>query len=635
MPGLSSLTIRWPDSTEISFLSGRDASIGQESVLGRIGAASVFGVYETETEPDDQMTCLAFLPDSDGVLQPIRLLEETSYQLVITLPYSKSDCVEKRAQSRLKTWPFVNPRVQRTVEVMLPRLWTEDHANCSTQIPVIFNARSQVGRIDISLGSSLHGLSVEVMTAKITYEDEFKRLIEEVADAQIQLAYEIGASSGLSFKTSSFNTDDLPSLLFHLRRLMCSSELPAAVERILSSPFDGMISEESASRGAQARVTNSASLEKQLRKIHFQNGGPLANLFRGMTPEIIPGTRRIQTYDVPENRYVKHFLLTLESVLVRLGAACNEEKKLIAAEDVSSWLELVQDWLAHSLWREVGVLTSFPSNSQRLQRSVGYQDVLAADIVIKQALALPWTDASEGEDIVVGDVKPVSELYEYWCFFTIRRILQNLYGPDGLSGKGLTITSPRGLSMRLAAMNDGRGCLFSLPDDLGELHLFYNRRFRSKGSAEWGEWSGTYSIDFDPDISLAIKLRHGAIHWLNFDAKYKLQRFMWKDAEGVGPAERSPQKEYKQEDLNKMHCYRDAILGTRGAYILYPGSVNTKETYVRRAEQPRKAEGIPGVGAFALRPGANQQTELLSLFISDFVNTVSASNGYQEETGLF
>ena len=387
--------------------------------------------------------CLAFVPDPEGLLQPIRVLEETSYQLVVNLPYPKAFCVEQRLRSRTKTWPFINPQVQRTIDVVVPRLWTEDQAKTSTQIPAFFNARSQVGRIDLSLDDSQHRLSIEVLTAKISYEVEFKQLIEEIAEAHLQLAYEIGASSGLSFKSSVLNAEDLPSLLFHIRRLVSPSELPAAIERILSAPFDAMITQDASFRHMPTTVPSPSAFSKQVRSIQFQPGGPLARLFRGMSPEVIPGVHRVQTFDIPENRYVKHFLLTLENLLARLESACKDEKKLVALEDVSRWLELVRDWLAHSLWREVGTLTSFPSNSQRLQRSVGYQDILGSDIIIKQSLALPWTDSSAGEDIIVGDVKAVSELYEYWCFFTMRGILQDQFGPDRLSGKGLTVTSPR------------------------------------------------------------------------------------------------------------------------------------------------------------------------------------------------
>ena len=633
MPSLSSLTVRWHDGTAISFLSDDESSSTAEQSLGRLGAAIVTGT-PNQMKVGDGINSLAFSMDPEGLFQPIRLLEETPYQLLVDLPYSKAVCIEQRTSAGSKGWPFTNPQLLRSLQVVLPRLWTENQQQTRTQIPVILNARSQAGTVDLSLGDN-HPLLVEVMTGKISYEDEFKRLVEEIAQAQVQLAYEIGASSGLSLRASVLTAEDLPSLLFHLRRLMGASELPAAIEAIVSAPFSATIWQDESRRGSPQKMPHPASFAKQLRNVKFQPGGPLAGLFRGMSPEVLPGIRRVETFDVAENRYVKHFILTLENLLVRLEAACRDEKKLLALEEVASWKELVGDWLSYAIWRDVGDLTSFPSNSQRLQRSSGYQDVLAADMIIKQALALPWTDTSVGSDVILADVKPVSDLYEYWCFFVVRSILQKCFGMDSLAGKGLTITSAHGLSVRLAAMNDGRGCIFTLPNEQGELHLFYNRRFRPTGHAQWGEWSGSYSIDFDPDISMAIKLRSGQTHWLNFDAKYKVQRFMWSDAEGLGPSERTPQKEYKQEDLNKMHCYRDAILGTRGSYILYPGATDVKDLYVRRASSPRHAEGLPGVGAFALRPGNDRQREVLSQFIQDCVARVTSATGYQEETGLF
>jgi uncharacterized protein len=635
MPSLSSLTVQWPDGTEMSFLTDRDTSVLPETILGRLGIASVFGAYEGAPESIDVINSIAFVPDPDRILQPIRLLEETSYQLLISLPQSKASCLAERQRAGTKYWPFTNPQIQRTIEVVLPRMWTENLGHTSTQIPVFFNARSQVGRIDVSLDDSLHTLSVEVMTGKITYEAEFKQLIEEIAQAQIQLAFEISSSSGLSFKESAIASEDLASLLFHIRRLMSPLELPAAIERILAAPFDTMTTEESCYQRTPLKVAQVSQLSRQLRGVRFRQGGPFAGLFGGMSPERIPGVRRKQSFDVVENRYVRHFILTLEHLLSQLELACREEKKLLALEDVKRWTELVRDWIAHPLWREVGHLTSLPSNSQRLQRTAGYQDVLSADTTIKQALALPWTDSSRREDFVIADVKAVSELYEYWCFFTMRSILRDLFGPDQLSGRGLTVASSRGLSVRLAAMTDGQGCIFSLPHGRGTLHLFYSRQFRPTGSGRWGEWSGTYSINFDPDISIAVDVTGGVTHWINFDAKYKLQRFMWNDAEGAVPAANSAKKEYKQEDLNKMHCYRDAILGTRGAYILYPGSTDFSDLYLRRAEVPRKGDGVPGVGAFALRPGSTTQRLALSAFVAGVVNRVIASPTYQEETGLF
>jgi predicted component of viral defense system (DUF524 family) len=632
MQALSSLTVRWQDAAELHFLSEKDDLRKTEQALGFTSDAKVFGVLEMGAE--EALSALAFVPDPDGIFQPIRLLEETTYQLMVELPFSKEECIDLKRKSGSSIWPFANQQLQRSLQIALPRLWSQVAGSPRTQIPVFLNARSQAGCIDLSLYGSRHALFAEVMTAKIGYEDEFRSLLEDVANEQLQLAFEVGASSGLSFRASSLAGEDLISILFHLRRLMGNKELPAALERILSGPSEEMISEEVNERRLSAQMTKPSVLARQLRSASFTIGGPLAQLFNGMSPDRLPGYRRKLSFDTAENRFVKHFLLNLEHILMVLKDAADREKRTLASQEISGWTELVHDWLSHSLWKSVKTLAAFPSNSQKLQRASGYQDVLAADTIIKQALAIPWSDVAIGDDVVLGDVKAVSELYEYWCFFRVRTILQELYGPDELKGHGLTVKSKYGLSLRLAAMTDGRGCIFKLPAETGELHLFYNRRFLPKASAEWGEWSGSYSIEFDPDISIAIKPASGPTHWLNFDAKYKLQRFRWNSALGEGPTDISKQKEYKQDDLNKMHCYRDAILGTRGSFILYPGSTDSSDVYVRKGAMPRRAEGIPSVGAFPLRPGNQSQRQVLKEFIKWFVTSCMSASGYNEEQGL-
>ena len=168
------------------------------------------------------------------------------------------------------------------------------------------------------------------------------------------------------------------------------------------------------------------------------------------------------------------------------------------------------------------------------------------------------------------------------------------------------------------------------------VHLFFNRRFRPQPEEPWGQWSGTYSVSFDPDISIAVHMP-SATHWLNFDAKYRLERFQWEDAaQEVGADSSSSQQQaYRQDDLNKMHCYRDAILGTRGAYVLYPGQLQeTPVPFLRRPETPRRGFSFPSVGAFPLRPGSEEQQLALSDFIRDSVSSLVSGEAYREEEGF-
>ena len=64
-----------------------------------------------------------------------------------------------------------------------------------------------------------------------------------------------------------------------------------------------------------------------------------------------------------------------------------------------------------------------------------------------------------------------------------------------------------------------------------------------------------------------------------------------------------------------MHTYKDAIVNTKGSYILYPGN---KAKIYRRDEVI-----IPSVGAFPLTPdNTHEQEEELIKTISEFIEAL-------------
>src|SRR5262249_10110407 len=155
------------------------------------------------------------------------------------------------------------------------------------------------------------------------------------------------------------------------------------------------------------------------------------------------------------------------------------------------------------------------------------------------------------------------------------------------------------------------------------IRLFYNRDFPYGKELDWGDWSGSYSTLFHPDITIAV-IWKGKPHWFHFDAKYRLDVKTWKESLSAGEESREEEKQteavgiYKNADLYKMHTYRDAILGSRGSYILYPGKqlgADAVDVYVRHSWATIPASQMPGVGAFALCPGyVNDQIGNLKQF---------------------
>ena len=91
------------------------------------------------------------------------------------------------------------------------------------------------------------------------------------------------------------------------------------------------------------------------------------------------------------------------------------------------------------------------------------------------------------------------------------------------------------------------------------IYLYYNKTFNKKNSI-----FKSYSVEYRPDYSLIVNIpimneygySNHKKYVIHFDAKYKLD---------------INSETFKNEDIVKMHAYKDAIVGTIGAYVIYPG----------------------------------------------------------------
>ena len=292
----------------------------------------------------------------------------------------------------------------------------------------------------------------------------------------------------------------------------------------------------------------------------------------------------------------------------------------------------------------------------------GYGDVLRFELALRLSLTLPWSQGEKLADGLTGDIRPVSELYEYWCFFVLRRLLAEICQaelPD--NGSFLSFTN-EGLQVRLVKGKRIR-VMFVYRQETGKtvkVALFYNRRFQ-RPSRNLLSWEGSYTALFDPDYSLAITVTEGVAvqkHWLHFDAKYRLEPaeviqilhdsgeevLADADDDEIGN-EHEISRLHRREDLFKMHTYRDGILSTRGAYILFPGDGTgirmdgeIQNFFIRHPSAFRGPANyrFPSVGAFDLCPGRDEnQLPTLKAFLSDVLEAVATGKLYREEHGFF
>ena len=647
----------WADDRhiEIEWAKGR----GQSPTASEVGP---FSLVEHEAEPDQfalkGVPAICWRDDVQPLFEQFQLRENTEYFIDIALPLTRGEAVSHAKGN--PAWPF-NDRLVGTFRADPPRRWRE----ISPRTIVVsgqLRLKNHAGILDLNTPFGTP-LMAEVVCRKIDYLTEFRALLDEVSGELAELLLQYDSPLSMPFSFSDLGSENDAALLFQMRHIFRPQNLPVAVDEVLArfhSHLADRLVTESINAVSEPQVN---SLVDELDISVLASGGPLARLFRGYTPQEIAFLQPEETFDTAENRYVKYFLEECELIAEQLATRLATRKKPSAAREAASWAERIDQMLAHPQWASVGPLRQFPSNSQVLQRRQGYREVFKFDMALRLSLQLSWQRGDEFADGLLGDVRPVNEIYEYWCFFMLRKVLVALCEAE-LPGNGSFIqVSPDGLQVRLEKGRRSR-INFRYGGAGGrslQVCLFYNRRFR-RPSRPLATWDGSYTAFFDPDYSVLLTMSGEGPprrHWLHFDAKYRLEDgevnelfspldvpdIVDGDVEEVTAYDRELARLHKRDDLFKMHTYRDGILSSRGAYILFPGAsaglrlAGTEQNlFVRHpsAFAGAPVHQVPGVGAFDLCPGHGpEQTLVIERFLKSVFDAVLSSSGYQEETGLF
>jgi hypothetical protein len=616
---------------------------------------------ERELVPDDYaargVPAICWRDDTPVLFERLHLRENTDYFVDITLPLPKAEA-ERLARQR-PAWPF-SERLRAVFKSDPPRRWKQPDPG-SVIITGQLHLRNHAGILDLSTETGAV-LRAEVVCRKIDYLREFQTLLNEVAEFLAELLLQYDSPVSVAFDLTDARSASAAALLFQMRYVMAEDNLPRAVEELLSQAHAALVTEISMRGIAEVEEPSAEALVDTLDASLFDAGGPLASLFRDYTPRALPVVEVAEIIDTPENRYVKYFLEEGTLLAQWLAASLSSQGKVASAREAESWVSRLQELLAHDLWRGVDMMRQFPSNSQVLLKRRGYRDVLRLDLALRLSLTLPWSQAEKFAEGLMGDIRPVSELYEYWCFFQLRRVLAELCQTELPDNGSFLAFTQEGLQVRLVKGKRSRVMFVYRQDRVRtvKVALFYNRRF-PRPSRNLDTWEGSYTATFDPDYSIAITVTRGPEvqkHWLHFDAKYRLEPAELAQilhdsgadlTADAGDDETGYEQEisrlHRREDLFKMHTYRDGIMSTRGAYILFPGDGvgmrmegKTQNFFVRHPSAFRgpASHNFPSVGAFDLCPGRDEsQLPVLKEFLSSVLEAVAAGDPYQEEQGLF
>jgi predicted component of viral defense system (DUF524 family) len=446
-------------------------------------------------------------------------------------------------------------------------------------------------------------LRFEVISAKLSYEEQYLALLRDLTDQSLSLLFDPEApTQGKLIETEGEQKKPLEKFLL-LQASLPIEELKAAIGMIKARPHSQL---ESDDRWLPAGMATG---------LHAM-GDPIGRIRWGMNSAGKPvpiealEIKRRDTTDTTPNRFIKYAIgQFVEACRVIMddpesGPRLTKLASELHAEYVlQSRLEVI---------KTSGRQGRIPLENQVLQKREGYRHYLRSWVIANKTLSIKDIN-DDGALSPSAENRQVPDLYEYWLFFFLAEALEGMAGALNLDRRYVKELNPEGTVTITLPKSDAPRLILRIGKG-GEarfIALYYNRTFRP------GTGYTSYSLTLRPDYTVetfpliygstfeqcresADKM--GAITYIHFDAKFRIANLDLKRA-GDSDVQDSDQiaDDAKPEDVYKMHTYNEAIRGTAASVILYPGRALEHEPI---RSFPKYRELIPGVGALAISPGS-------------------------------
>ncbi len=310
------------------------------------------------------------------------------------------------------------------------------------------------------------------------------------------------------------------------------------------------------------------------------------------------------SHDTFENRFVRWIIEQLKKKLTlfkeKYIKVYGDDNNQIVIQEIKNIQRKFDYMLEHTFLKQVGEIHKLDSLSLVLQMAPGYRELYKYYLILRKGLSL------KGEFYNLS-MKKLWQLYEYWCFLKLNRILADEYN---LIQQNFVVIDDTGINVSLEKSTEAE-VKFKNPRTDEEFSLLYN--------TVQGEGITTKQR---PDNVLSLTKENSEVEYkFIFDAKYRVN--MDSDQGIPGPEEST---------INTMHRYRDAVVYNSqnkkdykrtvvGALVLFPCKQQDK---FKKHPFYKSIEKV-NVGAFPFLPGV---TDLVSQFLKNVVEE-SFFSGYE------
>ena len=458
------------------------------------------------------------------------------------------------------------------------------------------NYGNEIGRADMPIGYTIDGVrkrfvfTYDVISTKLDYHHDWKIILRDIEAEYRMLSLDYLKRTYHGIKEEQGESYDIIwwNIFGSLQQQFLQS-----MHHIIDRPRHRLKATEAYKRADQIRRFT-PQLEQQLVEHRSEEG----HLFR--TEE------QRNTYNTPENRFLKHALLTVQRRYATLAARVLAQDSRVADSHRDS-IARTRDELTrlsrHPFFRTVGAYEGLRQVSLVLQKEVNYSRIFRIYAILQKSFSL-------NDGLYRMETKDIATLYEIWCFIQVEQVVRELTGTEPEQHSRAELSG-------LFTYNLGKGEHSKIVFRQGDVtlaELVYNPRHdeRTDDIRGIGDMA-SLTVPQKPDIVLQLTkddLQQGMKLTYLFDAKYRLE----KTADGDVPPD---------DAINQMHRYRDAIYFDRqrhdealkkeviGGYILFPGRMDATSRFRRSVDEVN-------IGAFPMRPG-DAQHALLADFIRELL----------------
>ncbi|MGX8219677.1 DUF2357 domain-containing protein [Psychrobacter celer] len=378
-------------------------------------------------------------------------------------------------------------------------------------------------------------------------------------------------------------------------------QLSHALKVISQAPHSRLQAQTSYTKAARIKGKIPARLGEKIKE----------DLDKGLREKRYQITKKQLSVDTPENRFIKMVVSTTKKRLANFEHKLRQDNENLGSQrlshtfldELNQWQRPLQKMLKQGFMANVGNYNGHGRESLVLQQKVGYSSVYR----IWQELKL-YLDVFDNQSSI--SMKSVAEIYEVWCFLTLRNILIDELGFKEVATKKQELQLKNFFEYEL---KDGFAGAFKFERDDGvKARLAHEPRIRKTTKP-----IRTYSISQEPDILLEVTFPDDRqFIWL-FDAKYRIKT---KNSQYDDVNQDIEATDYVPDDaINQMHRYRDALIRVNeskhengvnksrpvfGAFALYPGYFDQ----INKANPYSDTINEISIGAFALLPSLTQNS---------------------------